>query len=212
MNQNRTGEQEAVDNVINFINRIDTSRIPTNWGRASARYEHIGAKLADATLQRGVNYERTVRRRVERMVDEYPEAGTTSGLLRLLKKVGAPTMLQMAAGAKPHTFLWLAKELAAREIDTVSELTIFLSDRWHANSLRRVKGVGPKTVSFLKLVVGLDAVAVDMHVLAALKAAGVPPCDPSEAEQLLTLVARRLGMSVSEVDALIWQHQSMALL
>ena len=204
----RSGEEEAVECLLAFLGRIDVSATSADWGRASASLDHIGAKLADATLQRGVNYENMVRRRVADVADRFPEANTTSGLLRVLKKRGAPAVLQMQAGAKPSTFLALAKVLDERSVETVADLRSFLSDRWHANSLRRVKGVGPKTVSFLKLLVGLDAVAVDMHILAALQEAGVPPCDPSEAEALIGLVANRLGKRMTDIDALIWQYQA----
>jgi 3-methyladenine DNA glycosylase/8-oxoguanine DNA glycosylase len=208
VNRSLTGEDEAVQCLIDFIGGIDKSELPTAWGRASAPFDHVGAKLADAALQRGVNYETMVRPRVEALVSTYPDANTTSGLIRLLKKHGAPKMLQIKGGMKSHTFLWLARELAERRIETVAELQEFLADQWHANSLRRIKGVGPKTVAFLKLIVGLDAVAVDLHILAAFEAAGVPPCDPSEAEELIGKVAERLGMRMSDIDALIWQHQA----
>lgn len=204
----QTGADQEVARLVAYVRTLGSPGALPPWGRASATLDHVGAKLADATLQRGINYETGVRQRVERFAARYPEAATTSGLLTLLASYGAATILDMKGGPKPATFEALAKLLAAERVESVADLQTFLSDRWRANRLRRVPGVGAKTVAFLKLIVGLDAVAVDMHILAALEAAGVPPCDPSEVETLFAQAAAELEMRMADVDALIWRHQS----
>ena len=203
-----SGEEEAIERMLTFVRSIDGRSGSPEWGRASSAHEHLGAKLADAVLQAGVNYERMVRPRVEALAVIYPKAAVLSGLKRVIKNHGAPRVLQMNAGAKPATFRALVFTLEEMGVETVSDLRELVSDRWRANALRRIKGVGPKTVAFLKLVVDLDALAVDQHILRAMDQAGVPPCDPSEAEWLLSKVAQRLGCRLADLDAMIWQYQS----
>jgi hypothetical protein len=203
-----SGEAEAVARLVAFVRGIKTTGSLREYGRASAPFDHIGAKPTDATLQRGTNYETTVRGRVEPLATQYPDAATTSGLMSLISSTGAAKLLGVKGGPKPRTFEALAAALAAGNIETVADLREFLSDRWHANSLRRISGVGAKTVAFLKLVVGLDALAVDRHILEAFEAAGVPPCDSSETELLAVLAAHELGIPLTELDSLLWVYQS----
>jgi hypothetical protein len=201
-----SGEDQEAAKLVAYVRSLGSVNERPPWNRASAQCEHIGAKLADATLQRGVNYEHGVRARVEK-VAAYPEATTTGGLLRLLKERGPKTLLGIASGPKPATFQGLAEALDNERVDSVEELRSFLRDRWMANRLRRVPGVGPKTIAFLKLVCGLDAVAVDRHVLAALRKAGIAPCDPSEAAQLFARAAKEMGKPMADMDALLWRKR-----
>ena len=204
----RRGEQEAAGKLAAYARSLDTGRALPDWSRASADSEHLGAKLADAVLQRAVNYERFVRPRVKRLVLRYPDAHNLTGLQRAVAEVGASKMLDVASGEKPLTFESLVQALALERVESVADLREFLSDRWRANRLLNVPGVGPKTIAFLKLLVGLDAVALDKHLLAALKSAGIPACDPSEAESLFRLAAQELGITMSQLDALLWRHGS----
>jgi hypothetical protein len=68
--------------------------------------------------------------------------------------------------------------------------------------------VGPKTVSFLKLLVGLDAVAVDRQLLRFVKEAGVELKAPELVEAALTTAGKQLGLSGAEVDQLVWRSMS----
>jgi HNH endonuclease len=74
--------------------------------------------------------------------------------------------------------------------------------------LLNIHGVGPKTVSFLKLLVGLDAIAVDIHIQRFVREAGVDTKDPEVIEVLLTEAGRQLGFSAAEVDQLIWRFMA----
>jgi hypothetical protein len=204
----RSGEDEEVQRLVAYARSLRPTADLPRWGRASADLDHIGAKLADAALQRATNYEKIVRPRVRALAERYPEARTVSGLRRAISEHGAEAMLGVKGGPKPATFTALADALAAAGVETVADLKSYLDDRWRANRLRLVDGVGPKTVAFLKLLVGLEAVAVDMHILRAMKAAGVAPCDASEAERLFVRAAEALGMTASELDAHFWRHGS----
>jgi hypothetical protein len=176
------------------------------WGRASAGVDHMGATLADAVLQAGVHYEHVVRPRVLRILRDYPAVPTTSQWLALIRTAGPGPLLGITAGRKLRTLVELAEFFAARGIETAADLRRWLETPGHAPTLRAVHGVGPKTVSFLKLLVGLEAIAVDVHVGRFVRALGVRTTDPDEIERRLAAAGRHLGWSPAEVDALISSH------
>jgi endonuclease III len=68
--------------------------------------------------------------------------------------------------------------------------------------------VGPKTIEFLKLLVGLEAVAIDVHVLRATKAAGVREKDPVKLAVLFATAAKICGRRLSEIDGAIWNERA----
>ena len=74
--------------------------------------------------------------------------------------------------------------------------------------LMTVYGVGPKTVSFLKLLVGLDAIAVDRQVLRFVQEAGVDLKTPNLVEAILTKAGKQLGLSGAQVDQLVWRSMA----
>jgi uncharacterized protein YndB with AHSA1/START domain len=59
------------------------------------------------------------------------------------------------------------------------------------------------------LLVGLDAIAVDMHVRRFVRETGLAVRDPEDIEALLTTAGQALGLTAGEVDELVWR--SMAL-
>ena len=73
---------------------------------------------------------------------------------------------------------------------------------------RSVHGVGPKTVSFLKLLVGLDAIAVDRQILRFIKEAGVDVTDPDLVEAILIKAGEQIGLSGTDVDQLVWRSMA----
>ena len=178
------------------------------WGRASAACDHLGAKLADAVLQSGVGYEAFVRRRVERIASEYPDASTARGFQATLRHEGAPAVLSVAGGRKLRTIQELTDFCVAQGIETCADLRQWLQVPGNPPKLRTVHGVGPKTISFLKLLVGLDAIAVDMHIRRFVLEAGLSEKDPECIEALLLAAGKIVGLSGSQVDELVWRSMA----
>jgi hypothetical protein len=197
-----------VKRLVARLRKLDPLDTLPQWGRASAGYDHMGAKLADAVLQSGVNYEVFVRPRVDRIAAEFPTGKTTAGFLELLRSQGPDKILSLKSGRKLRTIGELTQFLGKEGLQTTSELRAWLQSPDNALSLEAVHGVGPKTISFLKLLVGLDAVAVDRQVLRFLKEAGVHSTDPRAVETLLTRAGEQLGLSGAQVDQMVWRHMS----
>lgn len=203
-----TGESRDVERLVAHLRELGSLEAQPAWGRASAGYDHMGAKLADAVLQSGVRYEVFVRPRVDRIAADCPTAQTTSGFLALLHSEGPVKVLNLKAGRKLRTIVELAQFLVDRGVENATALSRWLQVAGNPSSLITVYGVGPKTVSFLKLLVGLDAIAVDRQVLRFVQEAGVDLKTPDLVEAMLTKAGKQLGLSGAQVDQLVWRSMA----
>ena len=164
--------------------------------------------MADAVLQSGVGYEVFVRARVDRIAADCPTGQTTSGFLALLHSEGPTKVLNLKSGRKLRTIVELAQFFMDRGVETTTDLWSWLQAAGNPSLLMTVHGVGPKTVSFLKLLVGLDAIAVDRQVLRFVQEAGVDLKAPDLVEAILTKAGKQLGLSGAQVDQLVWRSMA----
>lgn len=171
-------------------------------------YCHVGATLTDALLQSGLRYETVVLPRVNRVLAE-PSAGTVSGFLRLLERDGPHAVLHWQHPDKPARVLEVTRLLNAEGVETEADLREWLGTEANRQRLLSIKGIGPKTLDYLQVLVGIPNVAVDVHLFAFLERAGCPAKNYSEAHDLLIDAAQLLGWSASELDHSIWRHMSL---
>jgi endonuclease III len=120
-----------------------------------------------------------------------------------LRSEGPTTVLKWKAGRKLRTIVELAQFFVDRGVETTTDLCSWLQIAGNPSSLMSVHGVGPKTVSFLKLLVGLDAIAVDRQILRFVQEAGVDLKAPDVVEAILTKAGKQLGLSGAQVDQLV---------
>jgi hypothetical protein len=172
------------------------------------RWNHMGATLADAVLQRGIDYKAVVEPRVKNLKAAYPEAFTTSAFARVLERDGAPKVLDWTDGPKPQTLVVLVKVLLKNGIETEEDLRVWLDLPASIICLQQIKGIKDKTTDYLKILVGTQTVAVDMHLYGFLEEAGVPTPDYAEAHRILRDVADILGVEASKLDHSIWRYGS----
>ena len=71
--------------IADHADRLGVHRSPVSSRLAS---DHVGAVLADAVLQAGVSYRTVVRRHVDRIQIQFPEAATLSGLITIIEQKG----------------------------------------------------------------------------------------------------------------------------
>ena len=149
-----------------------------------------------------------VRPRVDRIAADYPTGRTTSGFLLHLHSDGPTKVLNLRSGRKLRTIVELATFLINVGVETTADLRSWLQVAGHSPLLMTVHGVGPKTVSFLKLLVGLDAIAVDRQVLRFVQEASVDLKAPELVEAILTKAGKQLGLSGADVDQLVWRSMA----
>ncbi len=172
------------------------------------RYHHMGATLADAVLQRGIDYITVVEPRIKRLLADHPEATTTSAFARVVKERGATFVLAWRDGQKPQTLAALVSLLLENGVETEDDLRAWLEQRENVDRLQRIKGIKDKTADYLQILVGIQTVAVDMHLFDFLTEAGVPTSNYAEAHKILSETAEILGVEPAQLDHSIWRYRS----
>src|SRR5438105_1280990 len=168
---------------------------------AEGGFDRMGATLADAVLQAGINYEKVVRPRVDRIRATHPEARTTTGFDSALRGIGAPKLLDWAAGKKTRTLEALGVLLVTSRVESEADLKVWMMSNPNSiEQLKAIKGIGDKTVDYLKILCGLDSNAVDRHVRSFVAMAGIPPLSYDHVKSLITLTSEAMSGPGSLLD------------
>jgi hypothetical protein len=198
-------ELEFARRIADYADQLGVSPCGVAFRRAS---DHLGAVLADAILQAGVNYRNVVRMRIERIRIQFPEAATLAGLIALLDEKGAAHFLLWNHPVKLSRFVSLTRFLAVLGICNTIELKKWLCQSGSREYLLGLHGIGPKTFDYLSCLVGVDCIAVDRHVRTFAGEAGVAISDYESLRSVVSYAADLLGMPRREFDAWIWRTVS----
>lgn len=171
-------------------------------------YNHMGATVADAVFQANMRYATHVKPRVNRILVTCPEAHTTTAALRLLEGIRATEFLSWRGEDRAERFCHVLRFFASENIETEAELSTWLLDNANLPKLRSIKGIGPKTVDYFKILVGVSTSAIDRHLLNFLGLAGMTPCGYSEAQAIINATADILSVDRAYFDHSIWQFMS----
>jgi 3-methyladenine DNA glycosylase/8-oxoguanine DNA glycosylase len=93
-------------------------------------------------------------------------------------------------------------------VDTEGDLRAWLQDDRSMRLLRALKGIGPKTIDYLKMLAGLPAIPVDRHVRLFAQCAGVTCTDYADLRTVLERASDFLGVACSSLDYAIWSYVS----
>ncbi len=172
----------------------------------------MGAVLVDASLQAGVGYRTTVRPRVVHLMSAWPDANTTSGMASRLLNEDVAVVLRWR-GKKLVTLLGLVDAMQDLRVETVDDLKARLTNQGTLEAtvsrLSQVKGVGPKTLDYLGILVGLtDQAAIDIHLRRFGEEAGVQGLRYDQLQGVLAAVAKQRTWDVGALDAAIWDYMS----
>ncbi|MFW6239733.1 MAG: hypothetical protein ACOC98_03825 [Thermodesulfobacteriota bacterium] len=171
-------------------------------------YNHIGATVADAILQSNNNYKRNVKPRIDRILNRYPNASTTSSVVNLLHLVQATEFLGWKGADRADRFVEVLNLFAAEGIEDEKDLRDWLSLESNLPKLRNIRGIGPKTLDYFKILVGFSTSAIDRHLLQFLKMAGIDSCGYVDAQSIINAAADNLGVDRAHFDHSIWQFMS----
>lgn len=172
---------------------------------------HLGAVLADAVLQAGVNYQTVVRARVARIETKFPETAILSGVLAVINRGGAEDFLLWNHPTKVIRFTSVANFLAVQCVETTIELRQWLELTSSREDLLSLNGIGPKTYDYLCCLVGIDYIAVDRHIKAFAADAGVLVTSYDQLKLAVSYAADLLGLRRREFDAWIWKTVSTSI-
>lgn len=171
-------------------------------------YHHVGATLTDTVLQSGLNYKTVVEPRVRHVLDTYPSAVVTSGLLKLIGRYGSHTILKWEHPDKPKRLESIVSLLVGESIETETELRRWLAGPRNVAKLGLLPGIGPKTIDYLKNLLGFSTISVDRHVRTFVRNAGLDYADYDALRQLVSITADLLGIRRSDFDKSIWSFCS----
>lgn len=171
-------------------------------------YDHMGATITDAMLQAGLNYKNVVEPRVNKLLKNYPEARTTSGFSGLLGRVGVNELLSWQGSEKPERILGVVRFFIENGIETEKDLKAWLRVESNRAELRKIRGVGNKTLDYFGMLSGIPGTAIDRHLTNFLKRAGIQARNYSEAKAIINKTADVMGIGKSTLDYSIWKHMS----
>lgn len=171
-------------------------------------YKHMGATIAASILQAGLNWETTVKPRIDRLITEFPQASTTTGFLTLLERDGHSRILGWSDDEKPNRILGVARFFQAHGVETEIELREWLLSDANADQLLDLRGVGDKTVDFFKILVRIQTNAVDRHLKALVADAGIEAKTYRECHAVINRAADLRGFDRVLLDFSIWKYKS----
>ncbi|MDI3210894.1 hypothetical protein [Arthrobacter sp. AL12] len=149
-----TSNNDAADNAA----PTDSPGIdaPAATGRG---WDHIGAIIVDATLQRRQNYHETVKPRVDALIAAWPDAATTSGFRRHVDTGKLSEVIDWPSPGRLAQVEDITRVLEGQGIETVMELRGALIDPATRPVLREalaaVRHVSPKTLDYIDTLSGL---------------------------------------------------------
>ena len=130
---------------------------------AGRRWDHIGAIIVDAALQRRQNYNETVRPRVVALIAEWPDAATTSGFRRHLETGTLADVISWPSPGRLAQVDDMTCVFESQGIETIEELRATLGDEAKRavfrEALAGVRHVSPKTLDYLEVLSGFPAKA-----------------------------------------------------
>ncbi|WP_316153081.1 hypothetical protein [Cupriavidus sp. BIC8F] len=171
-------------------------------------YNHMGATVADAVLQANLRYSTHVKPRVNRILAEYPVARTTTAVLALLRTISATDFLNWRGQDRADRFCHVLSLFASQGIDDEADLRNWLTGNDSPSKLRSIKGIGPKTVDYFRILVGVSTSAIDRHLRNFLWLAGLVPKGYGEDQAIINAAADILGIDRAHFDHSIWHYMS----
>ena len=192
--------------VLDLLETIPNEYTPTVQRKP---YYNMGATLTDSILQAGMNYKNVVYPRVYNILTKYANYTSTCDFIILFQTIPIEKIIQWKNISKQNTICKLAWFLYDNKIENEDVLAQWLMrSNENAESLLQIKGVGRKTVDYLKLLSGLQAIPIDRHMFQFLKLAGIEASCYEEVSIILKKAARCLKIEESVLDKTIWNYMT----
>lgn len=185
-------------------------KIPHNYAEITQRtpYYNMAATLTDSILQAGMNYKRVVYPRVYNILNKYADYKTTCDFIILFQTIPIEEIIQWKNKRKQDTICGLTWFLYNQNVNTEDDLAKWILNDRNVDKLLEINGVGRKTVDYLKLLSGQQAIPIDRHMFQFLELAGVLTSDYKEASTILRKAAAVLQIGESILDKAIWDYMS----
>ena len=194
-----------IGQLIDFIN---TAGINLDKNIEKRCYYHMGATITDSILQAGLNYRNVVLPRVMHLRDTYKEFKTTCEFIILFQSIDLETLINFNNKIKINRIKNLSWFFYNNQIENENQLSYWIRNPGNERALLEISGIGLKTVDYLKILSGNDALAIDRHLLKFIELAGLGKKTYNEASILLSFTAESLQIDKSFLDKKIWLYMS----
>jgi hypothetical protein len=171
-------------------------------------YYHMGATIIDSILQAGLNYQYVVYPRVHKLLQDFPYYIKTCDFIILMETFSLIKLINWQNEKKPLLIEKIAWFFFEQKIEDEDTLADWLNSDENIKLLSKFKGIGFKTIDYLKMLSGNQAIAVDRHLFKFLNDAGIMVQTYQEANQIYSKTAEILELSKYELDRKIWLYMS----
>jgi len=198
------------DNVLKLLNFIKENN--HNFDEVTQRtpYYHMGATITDSILQAGLNYRTVVYPRVANLLTNFYDYKSTTDFIILFQTIPLGKLINWRNEQKLNRIIETSWLLYNNQVENEDQLSTWLSDHKNINTLSEIKGIGPKTIDYLKMLSGQQAIAIDRHLFKFIELAGVVVKTYDEAHILYCNVAKKLNIQKYELDKKIWSYMAKA--
>lgn len=201
-----------MDKINNSIQKVIDlfESIPHNYDVITQKtpYYNMAATLTDSVLQAGMNYKTVVYPRIYNILSKFSDYKTTCDFIILFQTIPIEEIIQWKNKRKQETICDLTWYLYNCNINTEDDLAEWILDERNAESLLDINGIGRKTIDYMKLLSGQQAIPIDRHMFQFLEIAGVLTTDYIEASRILRKVASVLKIGENVLDKTIWNYMS----
>jgi hypothetical protein len=194
---------EAAQRLVNYIK----SRHDFIYHKVDPPYGHIGATIADSILQANNRYS-SVTPRIQRILRRWPRENTVTAVLEVLKSVPTTQFLNWNGKDRADRFYEVLVLLKREGVESESDFRTWLEKETNLSKLRAVHGIGPKTIDYFRLMVGLQGAAIDRRLLKFLEMAGIQ-LSQSNYNSALVIINRAADLASvprADFDHSIWRY------
>ena len=195
--------QALVEAVAEYLQFLRPS-FPES-ARPSRVYDHLGALLADLSLQAGVHYDHVVRPRVNSILVRFPRTRALTGLRTAVSEIGVEEYLQWRGQEKIGLFQALLALVWRNRLETVEELSLWCGGDTRA-TLLRLPRFGAKSFDYLRLLCGFECIPLDRHIVRFLELAGLD-CGSmgyGEMQDILLAACQNIGLEPYKAERGLW--------
>lgn len=204
--------EESAQHLVAFVRSLPDFKVYQR--HEIDMYDHIGAAIADAVLQAQRDYDTFVTPRTERILERWPEAKTVRAVFGCLTSVSPEEFLDCKDNPasrnylahRVQRFIDILTLLKNSGVETIDDLTKWLTIDQNSAKLSAIYGVGPKTTEYIKILVGLNTAAPDTRLRAFLALAGITSSGDTIDREVINLAADLLTIPRSCFDHSIWRY------
>lgn len=171
-------------------------------------YNHAGAVVVDSVLQAGLNYKTVVYPRIISILEKYASYSDINNFLRISCILGIEKITRMNNRSKNDSIMNILWLFSKEYVNSVVDIQNWLSDNQNISRLININGIGPKTIDYMKKLVGIDSFPIDRHMVNFLKLINIELNTYVDTQNLLMNVAKTIGMNFVSLDYSIWQYMS----